>query len=147
MQDDSGAPKSKIVIFIIVGFAGFTFGAYLLWDILDFASVAEEGEGKILSRNASSFVIQYSVNGQTFAITEALPSTKGMSGLERSRLQPGTTVAIFYEPQSPGTARWNAQRNWIFPLCVIAVSVLCGFVGFFPDRARRPFGSRNAMAR
>jgi len=64
-----------------------------------------------------------------------------MSGLTRTRLQPGTKVSVLYDPSAPSRARWNDKRNWVFLLAVIFVLALTGFAGLFPDLAYRPFRS------
>jgi len=141
MRNPSEVAKPRIVSLIVLSIAGLVYGVYMLAEIVLFVAIASETEGQIVSRNGSTFVIQYRVEGQTFMITEALPSTRGMSGLNRAALQPGTVVPVLYDPSEPGDARWNASRNWFFPICVIAVSLPCGFLGFWPNRAKNPFGS------
>jgi Protein of unknown function (DUF3592) len=132
-------PRGRIIFLIALSLVGLAFGAYRLFDFWAFSLTASETEGQIVARNSASFIIEFNANGQTFRITEDLPSTKGMSGLTRTRLQPGTKVSVLYDPSTPRRARWNDKRNWAFPLAIIFVSVLAGLAGLFPDVANRPF--------
>jgi hypothetical protein len=131
--------KPRIVFLIILSIIGFAYGIYLWSDYFIFTLSACETQGLIVSREGSSFTIQYNVEGQTFQIKQGLPSTKGMSGLKRAKLQPGATVSVLYDPMSPGDARWNAHI-WVWPLIVIILSMLTGVAGFFPDIARKSVG-------
>ena len=132
--------RQRKPFFIVLAIVGLLYGAYLIWDIVGFTLTAEETQGRIIARDNSAFTIQYKVDDQTFQIKEDLPSTKGMSGIERMKLQPGTMVSVLYNPSFPENARWKANRNWVFPLAVVFVSLLAGFVGLFPDLALRRFG-------
>ncbi len=139
MNENQSPERQRKPAFIILSVLGLIYGAHLLWNIIGFTSAASETQGRIITRDNFTFTIQYTVNGKTFQITEDLPSTKGMSGMKRMKLQPGSTVTVLYDPSSPGNAKWNANRNWVFPLAVIFVSLLAGFAGLFPDIALRSF--------
>ena len=128
-----------MIFLIALSLVGLAFGVYRLWDIWAFSLTASETEGQIVARNSASFIIEFNANGRTFQITEDLPSTKGMSGLTRTKLQPGTKVSVLYDPSTPSRAKWNDKRNWVFPLAIIFVSVLAGLAGLFPNLANRPF--------
>ncbi len=137
--------KPRILFLIVLSAIGLPYGVCLLSDYLIFTSSASETQGQVVARDGSNFTIQYTVEGQTFRIKEALPSTKGMSGLERAKLRPGKIVSVLYDPSSPGDARWNAN-NWVWPFAVIVLSILCGIAGFFPNIARKPFGRGTDVA-
>ncbi len=139
MNEPQSPRRQRKTVFIILSVIGLIYGAHLLWNIVGFTLAASETQGKIIARDNFTFTIRYIVDGQTFQITEDLPSTKGMSGVKRMKLQPGTTVSVLYDPSSPGNAKWNANRNWVFPFAVIFISLLAGFAGLFPDIALRSF--------
>ena len=131
--------RRRIIFLIVLSVIGFTYGVYRLWDFRTFSISAVETQGQIIARDGSKFTIQYNVKGSTYLITEDLPSTKGMSGLKRMKLQPGVTVAVLYDPLSPANAKWAAERNWVFPLVIIFLSLLSGFAVLFPDIVRSAF--------
>ena len=137
--------RRRIILLIVLSVGGLTFGAYRLWDTWAFNLLAAETQGQIVARNGLTFTIQYVVDGRTFQITEDLPGTKGMSGTTRMQLHVGAMVPVLYEPSSPNNARWEAERNWVFPLGILFVSVLAGFAGLFPDIAGRSI-RRNSSA-
>ncbi len=139
LENIHSQPRGRIIFLIALSLVGLAFGAYRLLDIWAFSLTASETEGQIVARNSASFIIEFNANGRTFQITEDLPSTKGLSGLTRTRLQPGTKVSVLYDPSSPSRARWNDNRNWVFPLVVILLSVLVGLAGLFPNFANRSF--------
>jgi hypothetical protein len=145
MNISAKSQKPRIVFLIILSAIGLPYGIYLLSDYIFFTSLALETQGQVVARDGSNFTIQYTVEGQTFRIKHSLPSTKGMTGLERARIRPGATVSVLYDPSSPGDGRWNAH-NWVWPLVVIVLSVICGLAGFFPDIARKPFGRGKDVA-
>ena len=138
-EDYHSQRRGRTIFLIALSLVGLAFGVYLLWDIWAFSLTASETEGQIVARNSASFIIEFNANGRTYQITEDLPSTKGMSGLTRIKLQPGTKVSVLYDPSTPSRARWDDKRNWVFPLAVIFVSVLAGLAGLFPNLANRPF--------
>jgi len=138
-DDPQASQRRRITFLIVLSFVGFAYGAYRLWDALAFGAVASRTQGQVVAREGSSFTIEFSVDGQVFHITEDLPGTKGMTGMERARLQPGASVVVLYDPSSPSHARWDAKRNWFFPLAVMAVSMLAGLAGWRPDLAGRTF--------
>jgi Protein of unknown function (DUF3592) len=137
--------KRRLVFLIILSAIGLLYGIYLSSDYFIFTSSALETQGQVVARDGSTFTIQYTVAGQMFQIKHSLPSTKGMTGLERARLRPGATVSVLYDPSSPGDGRWNAH-NWVWPFVVIVLSVICGLAGFLPDIARKPFGRGKDVA-
>ncbi len=125
----------------VIAVCGFIFGTYRLLDTWSFVSRAQEATGVIVARDTRIFTIQYEVAGQSYQIDEDLPSTKGMSGLTRMRLQVGTPVPVLYDPSSPEKAKWKDARLWVFPLAVLAVSVIAAFCSWVPDVMFRPFRS------
>jgi Protein of unknown function (DUF3592) len=139
LEDFHSQPRGRTIFLIALSLVCLAFGVYRLWDIWAFSLTASETEGQIVVRNSASFIIEFNANGQTFQITEDLPSTKGMSGLTRTKLQPGTKVSVLYDPSTPIRARWNNKRNWVFPLALIFVSVLAGLAGLFPNLANSRF--------
>jgi len=139
MSTPEHTQKPRILFLVVLSVIGLAYGIYLLFDYLKFTSSASETQGQVVARDGSRFTIEYNVGGQTFRIRESLPSTRGMSGLKRARLRPGATVSVLYDPLSPANGRWNAN-NWIWPLVVLALSILCGLAGLFPNVARKPFG-------
>ena len=141
MATPENAKNPRIMLLIVFSGIGLVYGMYLLFNYFSFISSASEIQGQVVAREGSHFTIRYVVDGQTFHITEPLPSTKGMSGLERARLRPGAMVTVLYDPRSPANGRWNAN-NWIWPLVVIALSILCGLAGLFPNAMRGSFGRR-----
>ena len=138
LEDIHSQPRGRIIFLIALSLVGLAFGVYRLWDIWAFSLVASETEGQIVARNSASFIIEFNANGQIFRITEDLPSTKGMSSLTRTKLQPGTKVSVLYDPSSPSRARWNDKRNWVFPIALIFVSILAGLAGLYPNLAKSP---------
>ena len=134
--------RRRIIFLIVLSVIGFAYGVYRLCDFGVFRIRAVETQGQIIARDGSQFTIQYNVNGSAYLITEDLPSTKGMTGLKRMKLQPGVTVSVLYDPLSPAHAKWAAERNWVFPLAIMFISLLAGFAGLFPDVVSRPFSWR-----
>ena len=118
--------KSRLVYLIAISAIGAAYGIYLLADCAIFASSAVETGGVVVARAGSNFTIQYTVSGQTYQIKQSLPSTKGTSGKLRSKLQPGYTVSVLYDPESPSNARWN-NAIWAWPVAVTVVSIIVGF--------------------
>lgn len=109
------------------------YGAYRLLDIWNFSRNAREVQGVIVERTSSRFTIQFTADGQTYQIEEQLPSTKGGDIEGRMHLQPGANVNVLYDPVSPADARWKSERNWVFPLVLCAIGVLCGLAAFRPN--------------
>jgi len=141
MHTPSDPRKQGRIIAGIIAVLGFVFGAYRLFDAWSFASRAHEAAGVIVARDSHVFTIQFEVEGQSYQIEEELPSTKGMSGQARMRLQVGTPVSVLYDPASPGNARWKSNRLWAFPPAVLAVSLIAALCCLFPDLMFRSFRS------
>jgi hypothetical protein len=135
----SPRPRSQgALIALMIALAGLSYGVYRLRDAWSFTSHAREAIGEIVDRGSSRFTIRYAVGKQTFEIAEDLPSTRGMSALRRTQLQPGAQVPVLYDPVSPQNARWKSDRIWAFPIIVILVSALVGLASLFPNAALRP---------
>ncbi len=132
MNNSGNKTMTRRPFLLVISFIGIAIGAYLLLDFESFSSEASETEGQIVARDGVRFTIEYTVDGRMYRITEDLPSAKGMSGLSRSKLQPGSKVIVLYDPSSPGNARWQSSRNWIFPVLVLLLAVLAGVGGLFP---------------
>ena len=147
MNDQQTMPRQRKIGLIIASIAGLIYGTYLLWNFTAFSWRASEIQGQIVARDHFTFTIQYVVDGRTYHLQQELPGTKGMSGIRRMKLQPGTAVTVLYDPSAPGDARWKSDRNLVFPFAVIFLALLAGFVGLFPDIALRSFsGSGNSGA-
>ena len=142
MNPMPGSTVNRKPVLIILSLIGLAYGAYLILDIVGFTSTAEETQGRIIARDSFTFTIQYEVNGQTYQIRQDLPSAKGMSGINRMKLQPGVAATVLYDPSSPQNARWKSNRNWVFPIAILFVSLLAGFGGLFPQVALRSFRQR-----
>jgi hypothetical protein len=142
MSSSNGQRHQGAIICVLIAALGLPYGAYGLWDYWSFASKAREAAGQIVARNSTTFTIQYTVDQQTYQIDESLPNTKGMSGQNRIALQPGKAVTVLYDPMSPGSARWQSERLWLFPLAILFVSGLAGLGALFPDfMSRQRWGS------
>lgn len=131
--------RQKAIIALVIAALGLPYGLYRLWDAWSFTSRARETAGEIVGRDSARFTIRYIVDDQPYQIQETLPSTRGMSGYRRARLQPGVQVAVLYDPASPQKARWDSDRIWATPIVVLFLSVLTGLAGLRPDVMFRSF--------
>ena len=141
MSTQSDQRRPGRIIAGIIAVLGFVFGAYRLLDAWSFASRAHEAPGVIVARDSHVFTIQFEVEGQNYLVEEELPSTKGVSGQARMRLQVGTPVTVLYDPAAPGSAKWKSSRLWFFPIAVLAVSLIAALCCLFPDLMFRSFRS------
>lgn len=139
MLDAPPSLRQKAIIALVIAALGLPYGLYRLWDAWSFTSHAREAAGEIVDRDSARFTIRYIVAGQAFQIQEALPSTKGMSGYRRARLQPGVQVPVLYDPASPQNARWESDRIWAVPLLVLFIGLLSAFAAWRPEVMFRPF--------
>jgi hypothetical protein len=70
----------------VLAICAFAWGVYMLLTAWSFGRTAHRVQGLIVDRDNANFTVQYMVDGQMLQLTEALPTTKGMSGVTRQQL-------------------------------------------------------------
>jgi len=122
----------------VLAICAFGWGVYMLLAAWSFSRTAHRVQGLIVDRDNANFTVQYMVNGQMLQLTEALPSTKGMSGMTRQQLRPGNSVPVLYDPALPTRAKWDSNRVWALPAAIMAVAMIAFGVAMFPNLMARP---------